>query len=217
MTRRVSLITAAILIILILGIGAYLMTRSPKNNQLVTSTQSTPAPTGQAVQAEKSTLKDLINKKQDVTCEIKYPEQQSEGTIYVSYPKFRGDFTITVNNQNTDNHLVSDGSYMYIWTEGSNKGTKLKLDLEAATASAQTTTGGPEAADLNKEVELKCQPWTVDQTKLRIPTEIEFTDLSSLVRPPTRPGASAPTLDQSVCNSITDPTAKAACIKALGG
>jgi hypothetical protein len=215
MTKRMSLMVAVILVVVVLGVGGYLMTRSPKPapKQAVTQEQTTVPPTETPVPAQKSSLKDLLAQKKDVVCEANYPDQQSTGTVYLSSPKFRGDFTVTLDNQPTQTHLVSDGATMYMWSDGSDRGTKMKLDLEqiaSSTASAQN-----QAVDLNKEVDIKCNPWTVDATKFTPPTTVQFTDLSSVLKNPSKSGL--PSLDKSVCDKIADPTAKAACLKALGG
>jgi hypothetical protein len=218
MTKKMSLMIAAILLIVVLGIGAFLFTRSakPKTDQAVSTSESTPAPTEAPVAETKGSFKDLLAQKKDVSCTMSDPSTQSSGTIFVSSPKFRGDMTVAVNNQPMETHMISDGTYMHIWQEGTTRGTKFKVDINQtpapATGSAQT-----QVTDLNKEVNLKCDPWTVDASKFTLPTNVQFSDLSTIMKSPGKPGGSTPIIDKSVCDNIADAAAKAACVKALGG
>ena len=218
MTRRMSLIVAAVLIVLVLGIGLYLFTRSPKPNpqQPVTSEQASAAPTETPAQETKGTFKDLLAQRKDVSCTIAYTDIQGNGTIYVSSPKFRGDISMQISNQPLTSHIISDGTYMYMWTDNSTKGTKIKMDLNQTPPPATSSSSQNQMSDLNKEVNFKCTPWTVDSSKFALPTDVQFSDFSN-IKVPAQKGSNVPAVDKSVCNNIADPNAKAACLKALGG
>ena len=169
----------------------------------------------------KGSIKGLLNAGKSVMCEINYTDTQGKGTVYVDGKKFRGDFDAAVGGQpRMLTHMVSDGEMTYIWTEGSNQGTKMKTDepdQETQTPPASAA-GSNEVADWDKDVDMKCSGWTADGSKFAVPANVTFSDLSSMMEklaPSTKEnGSSAP--NPSSCESITDPETKAACIAATG-
>jgi len=209
--NKTLVIVAVVVILALLGGVAYLsLSKSSTTPQQTTVQEQVKAsPSGVT-----GTLKSLFGKNQN--CTITYPDNGGSGTIYVSGNKFRGDFTTNITGEKeVKSQVVSDGVYTYIWSSDSTTGIKMKIDITSPAASAQTGN-----FDLDQEVNLKCSPWGVDASKFAIPTNIQFTDMSNLI-PKTSALPSAktetPAQDQSVCDQITDPTGKAACLKALSG
>ena len=201
-------IAIAVLILALLGGAAYMKfaktSTAPQQSPTVQE-QPKASPSGVT-----GTLKSLFGKNQ--SCTITYPNNGGSGTFYVSGNKFRGDFTVkTAGEKETTSQVVSDGVYTYIWSSESPTGIKMKLDVTSPTASAQTGN-----FNLDQEVSLNCSPWGVDASKFTIPTNIQFTDLSSMIAPKAENGTKE-TQTTSLCDEIEDTTAKAACVKALSG
>lgn len=163
----------------------------------------------------KGSIKSLLGAGKSVTCEINYTDGKGKGTVYVDGKKFRGDFNVTVQDQpSVVSHMVSDGQMTFIWTEGSNQGTKMKLDAEAQTAASPSAQ--QQSTDLDKELDMKCSSWTVDNSKFEVPGTVTFTDVSAMIQKmqaaPSGAGVAKP--DSSACDGITDADAKAACVAA---
>lgn len=169
----------------------------------VTKTQPTVSLTGVT-----GTLKSLFGKTQ--SCIISYPNNDSEGTVYISDKKFRGDFTSkSTNGKGVISHAVSDGVYTYAWSSNNPTGVKIKLDVTSPTASAIT-----KSFNLDQKVGLNCSPWVVDVSKFAIPTNIQFTNLTNMLVPKATTGTEKPQTT-SPCNQVTDPITKASCLKTL--
>jgi len=203
--NKALVIVAAVVILALLGGAAYLtLSKSSTVPQQATTVQEQPKASPSGVTG---TLKSLFGKNQ--YCTITYPNNGGSGTVYVSGQKFRGDFTTKIaDGKETTSQVVSDGVYTYVWSSESPTGIKMKIDVTSPTASAQTGN-----FNLDQQVGLNCSPWVVDASKFTIPTNIQFTDLSSMIAPKATSGTQ--TQGNSPCDQISDPTAKAACVNAM--
>lgn len=211
MFKNKTLIIAVLVIVLLLGAGAYL--------KLSKSTTVAPQPSatqGQPKTAEsitKGTIKSLFGLGKSSACTINFPNNQGQGTIYLANKMLRGDFTMTGANGKTFlTHVIQSGDYMYLWTTETPQGMKFKIDL---TKNANSTDGkSDQIFDYNKEVNYKCSDWGADNSKFTPPTDIKFLDMTSLTSPKAE---TTKTQTGSPCDQISDPTAKAACVKAVSG
>lgn len=207
-----AIIAGVVVIILILGAGFFLMrSKSPK-------TENETASTSEKINSQAETtgsIKGLLGAGKNVTCKITYPDNSGSGTIYVSGKKFSGDFTMTVDGKTTQGNMLSDGEFMYSWT--GTAGMKFKLD--AVPSPSASASGQSQGADLDKQVSMNCSNWNVDNSKFTPPADVKFTDFSQMMQTQTQTqGGSTPAGgSQSACSQITDPQAKAACLKAVSG
>ena len=214
--NKTLVIVAAVIILLLLGGAAYLMLSKSSKTGTPAEKTSVTEPKGSSSSITGS-LKSLLTGGKTQTCTITYPDNKGSGTIYVADKKFGGTFTIKeTNGKDITGYMVSDGTYMYTWSTAAAMGIKIKLETaEKAAGNTQTGTG-----DLNQEVNLNCSPWIVDSSKFAVPTNIQFTDMSSFI-PKTSASPSTKTetetQGQSPCDQIADAAAKAACVKALSG
>jgi len=209
MSKRLLPIGAGILaIILIVVIIAVAVSRKPQ-----TTPQSQTSTSGKTeVATSRGSLKDLISGGKNLTCQISYTasDQTVAGTVYVAgEKKMRGDFTMTVNGNPMDSHMIVDAGWGYSWTSASPAGTKMKIEETSPTPTAGSAT---QSAELEREVEYKCSDWSPDNSKFTPPADIQFTDMSqAAANLQNQPTTAKPDLN-SICNQITDPQAKAACL-----
>ncbi len=203
--NKTLVIVAVVVILALLGGAAYLTLSKTSTAPEQTTGQEQPKTSPSGVTG---TLKSLFGKNQ--SCTITYPNNGGSGTIYVSGNKFRGDFTTKIaGEKETTSQVVSDGVYTYVWSSESSDGIKMKIDVTSPAASAQTG-----SFNLDQEVGLNCSPWGVDASKFTIPTNIKFTDFSSMVAPQAE-SKTTQTQTASPCDQISDPAAKTACVNAL--
>ena len=205
MPKQTLLIAGAIVAVIIIGAAGFFLLKKPAQ----TLQES---PTVQQTQPEESqtkgSIKNLLAAGKNQTCTIKYPagEQIGEGTVYVSGKNLRGDFTITSEGKTIDSHIIQDETYMYSWSSLTPQGIKMKIaDLEKVQASPTT-----ESVDLEKEVDVNCSHWSVDNSMFTPPSNVTFVETG------TTPGQTQQ-LDKSVCGQVTDPQAKTACLQSIGG
>ncbi len=198
----------AVGIILLLGLGVFAYTKYSPSSPLTSYQPSAPAGTAMT----KGSIQSLLSAGQSVSCTITYPSDKGgySGTTYVSGNKVRADFTIKdASGKMMYSHTIQDGTYGYIWTDGVAQGTKIKVDT--MTKTPPTTGSQPSTqsqnVDLNAQLDMKCSAWSPDASMFTPPTTIQFTDLSAMVKQ----------VPKGACDQITDPTAKAACLSAMGG
>ena len=97
--------------------------------------------------------------------------------MYVSDKKFAGDFTMKgTDGKETTGHMISDGTFMYVWSSGIPMGIKMNL-ADAKNAAQKAGTNANQSVDINQEVGLNCSPWIPDASKFNIPTNINFRDM----------------------------------------
>jgi hypothetical protein len=192
----------------------------PQTQTPTTNTQA--AKPQQTTNSLKGTIIGLLSGGKTLNCQVTYPDNKGTGTIVVADKKFAGDFTMKgTDGKETTGHMISDGTFMYVWSSGLPMG--IKMNLADAKNAAQKAGSTNQSVDINQEVGLNCSPWAPDNSKFTVPTNINFRDMSQLlqqvapqaagktVTPGTQTGGTSP------CDQITDPTAKAACTKALQG
>lgn len=210
MPKQATPIIVAIVAILLIAAGAFFVlnkkSTAPKQSNTASQEQKS-----QESGSIKNSIKSLLSQGKSVTCTVKYPsaEQATEGTLYVSGKQMRGDFKTTVNGKEMDSHMITDQTYSYSWSSATPQGAKMKIDqVEAPNASPVSG-----QVDTNSEVDMKCSPWGVDNSKFTPPSNINFMDISQMMKPAASPSTQSTNQNQgaSPCDQITDPAAKAAC------
>ena len=209
-------IIIAILILILLAIGGFMfLGKSSKSqpSQKVAVQQTTTKPSS----IVQGTIKSILGMGKTQQCAITYPNTQTTGTVYIADKKLSGDFTVkTTGGKETVSHVISDGTYMYIWSSAMANGIKMKIP--DVTKNAPTGTVQNQNFDINQKVSLNCSPWIADNSKFTPPLNINFTDMSNLLpQTSAQPSQAAGTSGTKVspCDAITNPTAKAACENAL--
>ncbi len=103
--------------------------------------------------------------------------------------------------------MLSDGEYVYTWTDATKQGMKFKLPSEEAqqTTTEQTPTTPQNVPDFSSEEErqkyadmgytVNCEVAVVADSEFVPPTDVTFRDLSSMMQ--ALPSATAPVMDQA--------------------
>lgn len=163
MSRRIKLIIAAVVVVILVLIAGFSFLKKSQNDAT--------AGLAKAQNAEPvGTLKSLLSMGKVQKCDISYSNDRGKtsGTIYVSGKKMRGDFTVVdQNNKQMDSHIITDETYIYSWSGTSPQGVKTKV----------------EAAIIDQQVQSKCASWSVDSSKFTPPANIQFRDLSTINAP----------------------------------
>lgn len=222
MSKQIGIIAAVIILVAVIGAVAFTQLSKPSSTPqtgLKNSAVQEISPTESVPSNIKGTIASLLSGGKNLSCTISYPDNKMSGTTYVSGNKMRGDFLVkAVKGKDMESHMIRDGEHAYMWSSA--KGTKIKLDTLEKTISS-VPSGSPTnqtgTADLNKEVDLKCNPWLPDNSKFAVPANVTFTDLSETMKKVQEQTGKMKELQKSACNAITDPVAKEACTKALGG
>ncbi len=193
---------------LIIGAGAYTVFNKKDDNS------STPV-SSQSVQNTSETtnasINDLITKNTSSKCTYNVEEDGSRnvGTVYFSGVKdMYGEFTSTKGETSETVFVIRQGDTQYFWQQGAVEGYKADVSSFDQQQQAQTS----QRVDSDRKYEFKCQDWKKDESKFELPKSVNFQDISTLLN---QSQQVAPGTREAVCNAITDPTSKSACLNAL--
>jgi hypothetical protein len=134
-----------------------------------------------------TSLKDLLAGGKEEKCTWTTTDEGGRtGVLYVSGKKFKQEITMTDAKTKAVDQLysLSDGESIYTWgsTMG-NKGVKISLaEMETLANGATTGAQSQSSVDMNKQYQYQCEPWTVNETDLALPTNITFTDMSNQMK-----------------------------------
>ena len=188
-----NLIYAIVGVVVVLGAVAFILHGSSSAptagtpDTSATNTGAVPAPTTAAPgTASSMTLQSLLSLGSAQKCtftDATSATASSEGTVYVSSGKFRGDFTSVVAGKNIMSHMIVSANDAYVWTDLTPGGFKMAL----ATIEKQQAPGANQGFDPNKKVNYSCSPWTVDAKVFALPTGIQFSNMTNILPNPPAP------------------------------
>lgn len=211
MNTKIAGIIVAVIILLGLGGFLFLGKNGTSKNQV---TQITPTPTVTENSMTQNSLLDLLTGGKTQSCTFTYAGSdgtKTDGTVYISGTKMRGDIsTITSSKKESKITMIRDGDITYIW--GSDLPTGIKMTLSANDLKSNTQAN--QYFNSTQKTDYKCSPWSVDSSMFSVPTNIKFTDISSMMKGIVSPTGTIQT-GSDPCASITDPTTKTACENAL--
>ena len=119
---------------------------------------------------------------------------------------------MTTNGKLNTMNILRDGDTNYIWGSALPTGIKMTLSANDLATKINTTS----ATNPNQKMDFTCVAWTVDKSLFTVPTDVKFTDTSSIMvkETPAANTTQAPSANCSVCNSLTG-NAKTACLTGL--
>jgi len=135
------------------------------------------------------TMKDLLGLGKDQKCTFK-DQDGNISNIYTSGDKYRSDIAINSGGDLQKFHTISDEEYDYTWQ--GKKGTKMKhLKFDDDDNFIEKTPEKEQGFDvqdkqkqdfLDKKETFNCSNWKVDQSLFKVPTDVEFTDMSKMMQ-----------------------------------
>lgn len=199
-------IIAAVVTLVIVagGAGAYLY--MDKNNDAANSSQTKVS----QVSGETS-ISSLFKRNENLKCTYDVTDDtgRNYGTAYfLGDKKMYGEFTNQINANTNRAYVISDGKTQYVWQKDQKTG--YKADVSDSTKKSQEEKSS--TYDPDQKYQFSCTSWKVDTSKFVPPKDIKFIDNSKLIQDLKN---KAGDIKSSVCSSITDAKAKAACQNAL--
>lgn len=183
MSRNYLIAGIVVVLLLVLGGGYFVMNR---NNQVpaATSENVTAQPSVVAsLSTEKTSLKNFMTMTGTQKCQFNDSETGNSGEVYIASGKFRGDFSTNMNGKVTPSHMINDSKDVYIWMD--DQATGFKTNLEAIEKMSDQT-GVQQSVDFNKEVDYKCESWSIEPEKFAVPADKTFNDMSKMMRDATK-------------------------------
>jgi len=188
--KKMPLIIIVILILLILAGGAfYLAGKSHKSPAQSEQTATTQTQT-QQMSTQKKSLFDFFSMAGSQKCTFSDKTNNGSGIVYISGGKMRGDFQSTDAGKTNVSHMINDGKYVYFWTDGGKSGYKMSLDFVKQQASGVHTAPGnsssgqtpSQAMNMKQQSDYSCGTWSADASMFTFPTNITFTDYSTMMQ-----------------------------------
>lgn len=132
------------------------------------------------------TFRDLMKKGEAVKCEYKVTTEgfEQKNTLYVSGEKMRMDGATKMSGQkDIINHMINIDDYTYFWNEdGTNKGTKMKIESKDNSEELADVQDQNMQIDLDTAMDMDCDKWNEDKSLFTLPSSIEFSDLSEMMK-----------------------------------
>lgn len=143
-------------------------------------------------QNQSSSLRDLLSMGQTQTCTFSTTmtdenkvTSTTQATVYISGEKLAEEIQTSSTDKNVGTinmRMISDGTYMYSWdTSKKMPGVKILIPTPGE-ENQDTQKAQNERVDLDQKVDMKCSPWVFDNSKFTLPTDVQFTDLSELMK-----------------------------------
>ncbi len=198
--RKLSLFIALIVLILLVVGGAIFLNRSKESTS--STTTETPKPTTTKENTMMS-LSELLLKGKSQMCTYDYKDAQNgtvKGVVYISGGKVRADFTTTANGKPYSGSMINDTKYMYTWSSEAKTGFKTQIsDMKQMMdqKSVSPTTTQQQSLDSNVKYDYKCADWVVDNSKFSPPSDIKFTDYSSMMKQMMKPTGTTSTSESN--------------------
>ena len=210
-----KVIAIVIAIIILLGLGGFILYGKSKAPTKTAQTSQTPAKSQNS--STNTTLAGLIALGQNLRCSFSVTGTNGDltnGTFYVSKENVRGDFTVkTPDGKQNQMSIIRMGDTNYVWGSALPRGIKMTLSLDKITQGAQAS----QYSAVNQKTNYNCLPWNVDASLFTPPANVTFTDMTGLV-PASPTGTQTQTQTQgssNPCAAIANPAAKTACENAM--
>lgn len=167
------------------GVTYFIRNTSDSNSQQNTSTQHSQPQSDQQDDTQTTTTNSnffaLSESGKSQICTFIYSGEKGsgDGTVYADGNK-RGLMKMNINTEqgNTiETNILVQSDKIYSWTTGGDKAFGMvfeKSTLEAPQSDANTSTS-QSAQNLKQSYDMDCRPWTVDETVLAVPANVNFT------------------------------------------
>jgi len=145
------------------------------------------APEAAKEQNMNTSLRELMAKGNNVQCNYSFidPETKisSKGVMYLSGEKFAQETEIVVPPEGSavggKMNMISDGTNIYTWNPDK-KDSGMKFPIEKTEGSDSSVQNGK--IDYDQKMDMICTPWAVNQSKFSVPGDVNFTDLSDMMK-----------------------------------
>lgn len=208
------LVPIVVLILLLLGIvGWYFASNKKTPNTAGNITDSVLTEDEQSGDS-KSSIKDLFAKGESQTCTFNVSDESytSEGIVYVSNGKMRGDFNMTNKGNVQMSHMIVADNTSYIWMDGQHQGYKMAFGEETKTETENQN--NTNSVDVDAKVDYKCKPGVSGQSYFELPADVKFESFETMMKSGLPTGTQGTSSQCSACDPLSGDT-KTQCLTML--
>src|ERR1700683_114218 len=123
--KKTSTIIAVVIILILLGAGVFYFLGKHAAPQSQSQQSAVHQNQIQQMSTQKKSLFDFFSMTGSQKCTFSDSTNKSSGTVYVSGGKMRGDFQSSNNGKTNSSHMLNDGTFVYIWSDGQTNGIKM--------------------------------------------------------------------------------------------
>lgn len=205
--------------IVVVGGGVYIATQggfSTGPNSATSEEEHMAMEENEPISGE-GTLRSLLALGKDLTCDFAYTSDEdarTEGTVYLSGERMRGNFTMMMDDQHMEAHTIRDGETAYVW--GTTPYGEMATKFNIMEDEGDDSDSSEQSIDLDESVEYDCRGWSVDGSMFTPPSDVQFQDLSAQMQMMQDTNMQMQGTQCDACAQIPDPNARAQCETALG-
>jgi len=236
-----KLVIGGVVLVLIFIVGGYLMAgRADAPSELIGDNNTEQSLGDRMVDSAKMSLSGMLALGQSQTCTFSDSSNgtESNGTVYMSGGKMRGDFTSSARGQIETTHMISDGKESRIWIDGQADGYLMKMPENTDTTASPDTPISSDGTtqmpiDMNDDASnYNCTSWRTDASVFVPPANVDFISMEDMMKG-MMPGVASPSagaqgggsagyggsydatsmkaMQCSTCEQVQDPASKAEC------
>ena len=217
-----NILIVAVLLIFALAAGGYFVFGKDLSQKVKPSSSGQKQSEVLDTESPKS-IRTLLESTTPQKCSFKDNMENIEmnGVVYIANKKMRGDYDSNILGKQMITHLIYDGDFTYMWTEGDVQGYKMANKQEVPNEVVQET---KQQIDIDKLMDIRCDNWLVDELVFALPAGVEFVDIKTMIptglSQPTSPADGAATDQQagkdcSVCDNVPQEV-QSQCLTAMG-
>lgn len=190
MSKKVIITVAVIAVIAIGGVATWYVVN--KNNQEPVNTSTSDSQANNSEQSQTAESPDSINgllalgaNKKCTFSTTSADGSQVLGTVYISAnKKMHGEYKSTsTNGEATASNMIITEEVQYVWSPESKKGVKMSLNTTTPETQSDPSTPSQQSQgglDKDKKLDMSCSDWKLDEAMFVAPSDVDFTDFSSL-------------------------------------
>jgi hypothetical protein len=178
MTKKQIIAAIVVGVLVALGIAAWVYSNNKETVDNAATPQAASSPAEQTANSTPNTIDEFLAVGKDQKCTISTTSGDTTvtGTMYfASNKKMSAEYTSVTADKTTMGNMIITNNVQYFWAPSSNQGVKINLS-----GSAESGGSASSGLDTNKEYNFKCEPWTVDEAKFAVPSNVTFLDFSDI-------------------------------------
>lgn len=131
-------------------------------------------------------MQDLIARGKSLKCTYKTSSSDGgdeyETVMYISGGNVKTETEIkTEEGKTMENHMAINKDWMYMWNSFMPKGMKADMSKMPEMDNVTDSDINKDMANLAKNMDYKCRTWIPNSSKFKIPTDIQFEDITEMM------------------------------------
>lgn len=187
--KNLIVIILSVVVVGGLVVGGYSLINRSETNDQADNTQSEVNKESETSKGDKEesffgSMQDLITRGKPLKCTYKQKDsdEEYEITMYISGGNVRTEAEMKIDDGKImESNMVINKDWMYMWNSFTPNGMKVDMQKMPKQENLKDSDVNKSMANLAKEMDYKCRAWIPDNSKFKIPTNIEFQDITEMM------------------------------------